>query len=190
VKYVLPALAVLILGISIQTRMSRKGVDQPLMPSRELVRTESVVAPTEVRSRPVRSEPDFQMTGNRRESTVQNGTPRASTEPAASEMVQEMLEGMADLELSEEQAAGILPILRDRAEELGRWHQEIRESGVFNPGEYGRSLTQRRELWFRRIDGLLDARQHEGFRQLVSLKGFLRQGTDFTVYQNELTVIR
>lgn len=105
-------------------------------------------------------------------------------------LAEEMLEALARLELTDDQSARVLAVLQDREEELKRWHQEIRESGYFDPSEYGRRLLQRRDLWFRRVDALLDARQHGAFLDLVTAGSYFRPGTDFTVVNGELTVIR
>jgi len=190
VKYVLPCAAILTLAVCALARAERKVVNQPSVIASEAGRSESSPTPAAQSSSQVPPVPE-------KEPEVPPGSGAPSTAsvqvPSMVEdrsQAQEILESLAPLELSEEQADRTLAVLQDRAEELKRLHREIRSSGVFNPGKYSRELLHGQDLWFRRIDALLDVRQHETFLDLVRNQGVLRHGTDFTVHNGELTIVR
>lgn len=94
-----------------------------------------------------------------------------------------------ELELSEQQLTRISLCFQDRAVELQECHEVIRKSGVFVPKEYGKALGRMKDGWYRRIDAVLDTRQHARFEELVA-EGFLRSGTEFTINLNEMVVVQ
>jgi hypothetical protein len=103
--------------------------------------------------------------------------------------VRELMSLLEPLELSDDQTARAEVILEDREKELRSWHEGIRNSRIFNPEEYGRSLQERRESWYRSLDALLDTKQHARLQQMMA-RNFLGQGTEFVVNHQEMTVIR
>jgi len=106
--------------------------------------------------------------------------------PATQEMVLLLRD---ELGLTEEQQGRVSAFLGEREAELKECHEAIRKSGVFMPREYGRTLARMKVGWYRKIDGILDSRQHLRFEVLVA-EGLLRPGTEFGVNLNEMTVLR
>lgn len=77
------------------------------------------------------------------------------------------------------QAGTVEQILRDRAEEIRRCHEEIRRARILDMRQYEWQVGKMKEFWYRRIDGVLDAKQHERFVALVQ-QGLFNEGLGFT----------
>ena len=85
-----------------------------------------------------------------------------------------------DLSLREEQRGMVERILKERDREIRDRHDSIRAAQVLNLVEYEWWAAERKADWYRQIDGLLDASQHERFLALVG-KGLFNEGLAFTV---------
>src|SRR5262249_4389849 len=85
-----------------------------------------------------------------------------------------------DVALTAIQHAAIEQILRDRDDEIRRYHDLMRSSRVIDLRQFEWQTAWMKEDWFRRIDAHLDRRQHEQFVVLVQ-KGFLNAGLELTV---------
>ena len=85
-----------------------------------------------------------------------------------------------DIPLTALQRGSLERILREREDEIQACHQEMRTSGVIDIRRYEWQTGRMKELWFLRIDALLDRSQQELFVALVQ-KGFLNEGLAFTV---------
>jgi hypothetical protein len=78
-------------------------------------------------------------------------------------------------------------ILREREDEIRICHEDIRKSGVLDIRTYEWQVGLMKSSWYRRIDSLLDWRQHQRFADLVE-HGFFNAGLAITV-EPDMTVL-
>jgi len=188
-KYLIPAAAILILGIYGSSRRSGEAAK----PDRVVVG--GIVQETELPGVPeiVRDSGSL-LSRSAETSPATSGVPAAALSEAPRQIpaseIQEMLDVLGwELGLTGEQRPRVIEALKGRVQDLRGCHQAYRENGVFVPAEYGKQLARLKENWFRNIDGILDSGQHHRFVQLVN-DGFFRPGTEFTVDLNTMTVLR
>ena len=91
------------------------------------------------------------------------------------------------LGLAELQKSGVQQILRDRDQEIRSCHDAIRKAGVLDMRHYEWQVGLMKAAWYRKIDTLLDAAQHEQFVRLVE-QGFFNDGLAFS-YEPGMTVL-
>ena len=85
-----------------------------------------------------------------------------------------------ELKLDTSQASYLNRILREREMEIRDCHARYRRMGVLDVRDYGWWVTDRRALWFQRVDGVLDRHQHELWVALQQ-RNLLGQGLEFEV---------
>jgi len=186
VKFLIPAAAILVVGAVVYIRKDEAGVScpsprthqepgiEPVSLSTDKGQEQVPVAPKPIQEKAAQITPV--------EITPTPKIPNAST--------QEMGFALRDeLALTEQQMERVNAVLETRATELQDCHDSIRKSKIFNPREYGKTLGQMKDGWFRNIDTVLDSRQHGRFQELVA-DGILRPGTEFLVDLDGMTVIR
>lgn len=84
------------------------------------------------------------------------------------------------LALTALQRAGVDEVLRQRQEEIQELHAAIRTSGILDIRSFEWRVSLLKADWYRKIDGLLDAPQHEKFVAMVE-NGLFNEGLAFTV---------
>ena len=84
------------------------------------------------------------------------------------------------LSLTTSQEGRVEQILRERTEEIRVCHAEMRRAQLIDVQQYEWQVARMKESWFKRIDALLDARQHRQF-VLLAEQGFFNDGLGFTV---------
>jgi hypothetical protein len=84
-----------------------------------------------------------------------------------------------ELTLTSVQQGSVEQILRERQEEIRSCHDQIRKTRLLDMRHYEWQVGRMKESWYRKIDGLLDASQHERFVALVE-QGFFNDGLGFT----------
>jgi len=177
VKYLLPLGTVLLVGVAIGLHRSPSpwpAGERPAPLPPPVVSQESRSIPVPPSEREIREVP------------VPKGVFRGpEPKPAAAETGRAAWRKMAavlekDILLTAIQRASLERILREREEEIQACHQEMRTSGVIDIRRYEWQTGQMKEVWFLRLDSLLDRSQHELFVALVQ-KGFLNEGLAFTV---------
>jgi hypothetical protein len=84
------------------------------------------------------------------------------------------------LELTTLQLPEVEGILSERENQIRICHEEIRKSGVLDIRTYEWQVGLMKSSWYRRIDSLLDGRQHQLFAALVE-QGFFNDGLALTV---------
>jgi hypothetical protein len=89
---------------------------------------------------------------------------------------------VGELLLDEAQATYVARILREREEEIRDCHERYRRSGVLDVREYEWWVKDRKALWFRRLDAVLDRYQHEQFVHLAG-RNVLGAGLEFEIVE-------
>lgn len=84
-----------------------------------------------------------------------------------------------ELKLTSMQQGTVDQVLRERQEEIRTCHEEIRKARLLDMRHYEWQVGRMKESWYRRIDALLDAAQHERF-VAVAEQGFFNDGLGFT----------
>jgi hypothetical protein len=84
-----------------------------------------------------------------------------------------------DLRLTPIQQGTVEQVLRERHEEIRSCQDEIRKSRILDMRQYEWQVGRMKERWYRRIDALLNAAQHERFVAIVE-KGFFNEGLGIT----------
>jgi hypothetical protein len=183
VKYLIPAAAILVLGLCGLVRHEAAAVRPDRVAPRETLQAMEPPQVAEAARDSRLPEPKVE--------TVQTPTPAVpGPDPAAAPDIREMLQTLrARLELTSVQEPQIAEALRLRVKELQACQEAYRKTGVFIPREYGSQLVRMKETWYRRIDGMLDSQQHQTFDRLVA-EGFFRPGTDFMVDLMTMSVLR
>lgn len=106
--------------------------------------------------------------------------PRAAPRKTPEPSWRKLFSGLTgELTLASLQQESVESVLRERQEEIRICHEEIRKSGLLDMRRYEWQVARMKESWYRRIDGLLDAAQHERFVALVE-QGFFNEGLGFT----------
>lgn len=85
-----------------------------------------------------------------------------------------------ELRLDEAQATYVSRILREREEEIRDCHERYRRSGILDVRDYEWWVKDRKAVWFRRVDAVLDRFQHEQFVHLAG-RNVLGEGLEFEV---------
>ena len=84
------------------------------------------------------------------------------------------------LALTSIQQSRLVEIFRERENQINSCHDAIRNSGILDIRDYEWQVARMKEVWYRRIDVLLDGEQHEHFVALVA-QGLFNEGLAFTV---------
>jgi hypothetical protein len=175
VKFLLPLGAVLLVGLALGLHRSpspKPAGERPAPPRPSPVVQESLPVPASPSDREIREVPVPK-------AVLRGPVPKsAAPEPAAWRKMAAALE--KDILLTAIQRASLERILREREEEIQACHQEMRNSGVIDIRRYEWQTGQMKDVWFLRLDALLDRSQHELFVALVQ-KGYLNEGLAFTV---------
>ncbi len=185
-KFLLPILALLMVGAIVYVRTVEPRVLCPSVPSQQERKTDSVPLSID------RGQEMVPVGTERIQETTPQIAPvgKAPAQKAPSASTQEMGFALRDeLALTEQQMERVCAVLEVRATELQDCHDAIRKSKVFDPKGYGKTLSLMKEGWFRNIDSVLDSRQHGRFQELVA-DGILRPGTEFLADLDDMTVIR
>ncbi len=183
-KYVIPLAAILVMGIAVGVHpafVGPAGPDRrpPMVPEvrlqshgsdRIVPATETAAALSEVAERvgPVAAIPAAKKAGD--------APWRKVYVPLAQEIA-----------LSGIQRSALEQILKDRDDEIRRYHDQLRASGALDLRQFEWQTTLMKDGWFRKIDAQLDRSQHEQFVVLVH-QGLLNVGLDFTI-EPGMTVI-
>ena len=92
-----------------------------------------------------------------------------------------------ELSLTPLQQASVERFLQERHEDIRNCHEEIRKSRVLDVARYDWQAAQMKDSWYRRLDGLLDASQHDRFVVLVQ-QGLFNEGLGVTI-EPDMTVL-
>jgi hypothetical protein len=84
------------------------------------------------------------------------------------------------LELTAAQKPAIEQMLQDREMEIRSFHDGFRKAGIVDLRDFDWKANLLKASWYRKLDALLDARQHEALMPLLE-KGLLNEGLAFTV---------
>ena len=175
-KYVIPLTAALVMGVAVGVHPAFVG---PAGPDRRPPRSDG--------SPGLISEPARTVVWNVPEPVGTDRVPKGrGSEPAATvrkapELSWRKLSSALgqDLMLTPIQQGSVEQILRERQEEIRTCQDEIRKARVLDMRQYEWQVGRMKERWYRRIDALLDAAQHEGFVAIVE-KGFFNEGLGIT----------
>jgi hypothetical protein len=190
VKYVIPLTAILVMGVAVCVHPAFVGPAGP--DRRPWPGTEQTVTPVGPGQHQAAAEP------------VQFGAalPVPLTLPESIETKPKMV-GRAkvaelpwrrlavllgkELALTPLQQAAVEKFLHERHEEIRNCHEEIRKSRVLDVARYDWQVAQMKDSWYRRLDGLLDASQHDRFVVLVQ-QGLFNEGLGVTI-EPDMTVL-
>lgn len=180
-KYLIPAAALLVLGVCGLVRPQAASVRPDRVAAQEAFQ---VVEPPGVSEAVRVSNPVAP-----RMEIAAAPTPEV-LRPAEGPDIREMLQTLRiRLGLTAVQEPQVAEALKLRVKELQECQEAYRKTGVFIPREYGNQLARMKETWYRRIDGVLDSHQHQTFDRLVA-EGYFRPGTDFSVDLMTMSVLR
>lgn len=85
-----------------------------------------------------------------------------------------------DLSLDPAQVSYVTRVLREREAEIRECHERYRRCGVLDVRDYEWWVADRKAIWFRRVDAVLDRFQHERWTALVA-RNVLGDGLEFEV---------